>query len=546
MPEYQVLARKYRPQTFADVLGQDAIVTTIKNAIKHNRLAHGYLFCGSRGTGKTTLARIFAKALNCKEKTADFEPCNTCASCLEITSGYSLDCMEIDGASHRGIDDIRQINENVGYTPSSGQYKIYIIDEVHMLTKEAFNALLKTLEEPPANVKFFFATTEPHKIPATILSRCQRFNLNRIPIEAITTKLRSMATDLNVLIDDDAIRLIATRADGGLRDAESLLDQIVAFNEDKIDINTIADVLGVVAKDQFFLLDQAGKIGNIAFAFELAHEIFSTGKDILHFVENLNEHIRNILLVKLSGKQSSFLNVSESEKERYELSAKIYTNEQCITILEFLIEAQNQIRYMVSPKIALEALLIRIIRTHQRIPIDFLVRRLTELEEKLNSPFEAQTQISHAMPQPPLLQPIMQPVMQPVPHHVPQPIPQPAPPPVQPPAPPPVQPPAPQPTPPTPQPTLVLPVIPAPKVNIKEVSSLTEDPTPTAADLGIRQKKVTALKETVQAVKTQEIKQIEESKVTPAKNSPPLINSRYDTIFQFAAVELEGIIQKKR
>lgn len=544
MPEYQVLARKYRPQTFADVLGQDAIVTTIKNAIKNNRLAHGYLFCGSRGTGKTTLARIFAKALNCKEKTADFEPCNTCASCLEITSGYSLDCMEIDGASHRGIDDIRQINENVGYTPSSGQYKIYIIDEVHMLTKEAFNALLKTLEEPPGNVKFFFATTEPHKIPATILSRCQRFNLNRIPLEAITTKLRSMATDLNVLIDDDAIRLIATRADGGLRDAESLLDQIVAFNEDKIDINTIADVLGVVAKDQFFLLDQAGKEGNIAFAFELAHEIFSTGKDILHFVENLNEHIRNILLVKLSGPQSTFLNVSESEKERYETSSKIYTNEQCVTILEFLIEAQNQIRYMASPKIALEALLIRIIRTHQRIPIDFLVRRLAELEEKLNSPLEAQQSvpqaISHSIPQPllqPALQPILQPILQPVPQTIPQPVPQPIPQPT--------PQPTPQPVPPAPQPTLVLPAVQSPKVNIKETSSFTEDPTPTAADLGLRQKKVAPAKETTQTTKTQEIKQTEVNKAI-LPSSPPSINSKYDTIFQFAAVELEGIIQKKR
>ena len=176
---YQVIARKYRPQTFADVIGQTAIVTTLKNALKFHKLAHAYLFCGCRGTGKTTLARVFSKALNCQKLTENFEPCNQCQSCLEISQGRSLDVIEIDGASHRGIDDIRQINDTIGYAPSSGKYKIYIIDEVHMLTKEAFNALLKTLEEPPANVKFFFATTEPHKVLQTIMSRCQRFDLSR-------------------------------------------------------------------------------------------------------------------------------------------------------------------------------------------------------------------------------------------------------------------------------------------------------------------------------------------------------------------------------
>lgn len=545
-PEYQVLARKYRPQTFADVLGQDAIVTTLKNAIKQNRLAHGYLFCGSRGTGKTTLARIFAKALNCKARTADFEPCNVCSSCKEITAGYSLDCMEIDGASHRGIDDIRQINENVGYTPSSAQYKIYIIDEVHMLTKEAFNALLKTLEEPPANVKFFFATTEPHKILPTILSRCQRFNLNRIPQDAIVSKLLGMSKDLNLAIDEDAIRMIAAKADGGLRDAESLLDQIVAFNEDKIDIQTIADVLGVVAKDQFFKLDQAGKEGNAGFAFELANQIFSTGKDILHFVENLSEHIRNILLVKLSGKDAPFLKVSETEKSRYELSAKLYSSEQCITILEFLIEAQNQIRYMTSPKIALEALLIRIIRTHQRIPIDFLIRRLTELEDKLEASPNTQQNTHQNTPVQPIstFQPTTPPPAQP-------PVQPPIQPPVQPPVQPPIQPPTQQPTQPPVQPIVDTEsnMAPALKKIIDEKTCLTVDPTPTAADLGLRPKKVEIIKSTPEPVKP-EIKkpEIKLKDVSQPMAPPPssLQNSKYDTIFQFAAVELEGVIQKKR
>lgn len=510
MSEYQVLARKYRPQTFAEVLGQDAIVTTLKNAIKQKRLAHGYLFCGSRGTGKTTLARVFAKALNCQNPTADLEPCNTCSSCREITSGNSLDVMEIDGASHRGIDDIRQINENVGYTPSSGHYKIYIIDEVHMLTKEAFNALLKTLEEPPAKVKFFFATTEPHKVLATILSRCQRFNLNRIPVEEIIAKLGSIAKDLNVEIDDDALRLLAVRADGGLRDAESLLDQIIAFNEGAINVKTIADVLGIMPKDQLYKLDQAGKDGNIVFAFELAHQIFSEGKDILHFVENLNEHIRNILMVKLSGKQAPFLNLSEGERNQYEISAKLYSQEQCVTILEFLIEAQNQIRYMASPKIALEALLIRIIRTHQRIPVDFLIRRLAELEEKiqgnsnLSAPIETMPKVIPEMP--PLSQKLVMEKQE-----MPKPI--------------------------------VL------KEVINEKTSVTEDPTPTPADLGIRTKKAEIIKED----KPEAPKSIPEKKTeTKIAETKPVISaplpqsSRYDTILQFAAVELEGIIQKKQ
>ena len=185
---YQIIPRKYRPQAFSSIIGQEAIVITLKNAIRLKRLAHAYLFSGSKGTGKTTLARLFAKALNCKHLDQDGEPCNQCPSCLEITSGHSLDVLEIDGASNRGIDDIRQINETIGYAPASGEYKIYIIDEVHMLTKEAFNALLKTLEEPPPHVKFFFATTEPHKVLPTILSRCQRFDLNRIPEEAMQQK----------------------------------------------------------------------------------------------------------------------------------------------------------------------------------------------------------------------------------------------------------------------------------------------------------------------------------------------------------------------
>ncbi len=251
MSEYKVLARKYRPKNFSEVLGQDAIVTTLKNAIKHKRIAHAYLFCGSRGTGKTTLARVFAKALNCHNLNGDLEPCSECPSCKEIASGSSIDVIEIDGASHRGIDDIRQINENVGYTTSHGDYKIYIIDEVHMLTKEAFNALLKTLEEPPEKVIFFFATTEPHKVLPTILSRCQRFNLNRISNEKIIEKLKKIVIDQNVDTSEEVLQLIAERAEGGLRDAESIFDQMLSFHEGTLTIENARAILGIVPREAF-------------------------------------------------------------------------------------------------------------------------------------------------------------------------------------------------------------------------------------------------------------------------------------------------------
>jgi len=284
MSEYQVIARKFRPQSFKDVFGQDAIVTTLRNAMKSKRLAQAYLFCGSRGTGKTTLARLLAKALNCQHPLPDQEPCNQCSSCREIISGMSLDVLEIDGASHRGIEDIRQINDAVGYA-SSGNYKVYIIDEVHMLTKEAFNALLKTLEEPPSKVKFFFATTEPHKVPPTILSRCQRFNLNRIPQTLIVKKLRHIAQQLGVQVDEDALHFLAQRAEGGLRDAESLFDQILAFEKGCVTVDSVTATLGLMPREIYFEIDQAGKEGQFVKAFEIADRVFSEGKDLSFFIE---------------------------------------------------------------------------------------------------------------------------------------------------------------------------------------------------------------------------------------------------------------------
>ena len=340
-----------------------------------------------------------------------------------------------------------------------------------MLTKEAFNALLKTLEEPPSNVKFFFATTEPHKVLPTIMSRCQRFNLSRIATEKIIEKLQAICGDLQIEIEPEALALIAQLADGGLRDAESLLDQIHAFHGGKITVENISTILGMVSRDCFFELDRAGKEGNLAMAFELAHQVFAQGKDLVHFVESLTEHFRNLLMVKLAGKEAPFLVLSESERAKYESAAKLYTQEQCLTLLDFLAEATQQIRFAPSGRIALEAILLKVLRSHQRLPVEFLVRRLTELEQALTG----------GVPPEPKKQP------------------------------PPVK-----------------------ESGFKESgfkeSSISEDPTPSARDLGKR--------ETRAAPKPIEPKQGE------ARSLPPEKQRRYDTLLQFAAVELEGTVQK--
>lgn len=393
---YQVIARKYRPQTFSNVLGQDPIVATLKNAIRLRRLAHAYLFSGSKGTGKTSLARLLAKAINCNFLSEAIEPCGACASCREIASGQSLDVIEIDGASHRGIEEMRQIHETSNYAPASGPYRVYIIDEVHMLTKEAFNALLKTLEEPPSTVKFIFATTEPHKVLPTIVSRCQRFHLRRINEATIVQKLEFIAKDLSREVSSEALQMIAARSEGALRDAESLLDQLLSFHEGPIDAEIGAKALSVVPQDTLFCLDQAGKEGNLALAFDLAAQIFNEGKDLSFFIQTLTEHYRRLLLFLLEGNDSAFLSPGKAEK--YSTFSKLYSKEQLLSILELCLEGEKAIRESISPRIALEGLLLRILRSHSKMPLDQLVNRLIELEKR----FQDQKPSSNTAP-PPLL-----------------------------------------------------------------------------------------------------------------------------------------------
>ncbi|MDF2550098.1 MAG: polymerase subunit gamma/tau [Chlamydiales bacterium] len=382
MAVYQVAARRYRPQKFSEVIGQDVIVATLKNAIKSGQVAQGYLFAGSRGTGKTTLARVLAKALNCTQLTEQFEPCGLCSACREIASGHSLDVLEIDGASNRGIDDIRKISENVGYAASSGKYKIYIIDEVHMLTKEAFNALLKTLEEPPPQAKFFFATTEVHKVPATILSRCQRFQLKRISEEDIRKKLQRIAQEMQVPFEEEALLVLAKAAEGGLRDAESLFEQVIAFTAGHLSAERVVEALGLLPKERYFALDLAYEKGDLQFPFHLAEELFREGRDFQAFLEGLIEHFRTLLLFK-TFPVPPYITLLEKERLIYQKNAAHYQKDTLLSIIEDLLHAEEAFRHHLFKKARIEFLLLKVIRKRYRVPIEEMVERLGLLEEQL-------------------------------------------------------------------------------------------------------------------------------------------------------------------
>ncbi len=380
---YLVIARRYRPQTFSDVVGQDAIVRTLKNALQAKRVCHAYLFAGSRGTGKTSIARLYAKALNCASPLPSGEPCNACASCVEITEGRSLDVQEIDGASHRGIDHIRSLTESASYAPACGRYKIYLIDEVHMLTKEAFNALLKTLEEPPPSVKFFLATTEPHKIPTTIISRCQRFTLHRLSHDAIVSKLRRIVDDMQVRADESALRRIASYADGGLRDAESLLDQVITFSEGYIREEIVEEVFGIAPRQWLVELDRAIATVDIRVAYAVSDRVFHEGKDIGHFIDDLTDHYRSLLLLKLGISPQPLAGDDDLSSTAASLS-----QEHLLEILNLLAEAQRTLKTAASQRFLLEWLLVHIVRIQRKIPLPLIARKLFELQEQLHDKTE--------------------------------------------------------------------------------------------------------------------------------------------------------------
>ena len=312
---YLVTARKWRPQLFEDVVGQEHITETLKNAIKNNRIAHAYMFTGPRGVGKTTTARIFAKAINC-ENPADAEPCNKCNMCLDIQNLQSMDIIEIDGASNRGIDEIRTLRESVKYAPTRGKYKIYIIDEVHMLTKESFNAFLKTLEEPPENTIFVFATTDVHKVPLTIISRCQRFDFRRIQMDTIKETLAKIAEAEKIKIDDKTLTIIAKKADGALRDAESYFDQIVSFCGDDIDSEVVAKMLNLIGDEVYFKISDSILNKEFKTVFEVTNIIYENGWDFIDFINGLVEHFRNIMTIILT-ENTLLIETADIYKDQY-------------------------------------------------------------------------------------------------------------------------------------------------------------------------------------------------------------------------------------
>ena len=312
---FVVTARKWRPQKFNEVVGQEHITTTLKNAIKNNRIAHAYLFTGPRGVGKTTTARILAKTLNCLNP-IDNEPCNECEMCRAILTTQSFDIIEIDGASNRGIDEIRTLRDSVKYAPTRGKYKVYIIDEVHMLTKESFNAFLKTLEEPPAHTIFIFATTDIHKVPLTIISRCQRFDFRRIQLDTIKALLNKIADAEKIKIDDKTLTIIAKKADGALRDAESFFDQIVSFCGNKIDPDTVSKMLNLIDDEVFFRISDAILEKNFKAVYEVSNIIYENGWNFIDFIDGLVEHFRNIMTVVVTEK-AALIETAEDFKIKY-------------------------------------------------------------------------------------------------------------------------------------------------------------------------------------------------------------------------------------
>ncbi|MFT5122671.1 MAG: DNA polymerase-3 subunit gamma/tau [Kiritimatiellia bacterium] len=380
---YEVIARKYRPQIFADVVGQDHVIDTLKNAITNERVAHAYLFVGPRGTGKTSTARIFAKAL-CAENgpIIDFDQKKD-SIVQEITAGNCMDVLEIDGASNNGVEQVRDLREGVMFMPTRARYKIYIIDEVHMLSTAAFNALLKTLEEPPAHVKFFFATTEPMKVPSTILSRCQRFDLRRISIRDIVGRLRDICKSEKIKADEEALLAIARGSEGGMRDAQSALDQLISFQGKHITEKDVLSVFGLVASGVVEELAAAVLAGDVPRIIDLIAEVDQGGKDLYRLLIDILEHFRNLLILAYSNNTRNLANLAESQIETLKEQVKGCDPDKVSRVVDILIEGEGRLRQALSKRTLLEMALIRAARATQVVTIDDLVRRLNTLQEHL-------------------------------------------------------------------------------------------------------------------------------------------------------------------
>lgn len=376
---YIVLARKWRPTQFEEVVGQEHVTRTLKNALQQNRIAHAFIFAGPRGVGKTTTARLLAKTVNCAKQPVDdpthrvVNPCNECISCKSITNGNSLDVIEIDGASNRGIDEIRNLRENIRFAPASSKYKIYIIDEVHMLTKDAFNALLKTLEEPPSHAIFIFATTEIHKVPLTILSRCQRFDFKRIPTIDIVNQLETIAKSEKIKIDKDSLILIARKSEGSMRDAESILDQMISYTDGEITVDEVQSSLGLISEELFFEFTDLMKQKKDSDIIEFAQKVFNQGHDLLDFIYGLQEHFRNLLITKATN-STKLLETSDHYKNLYQENCAKFLENDLLHYIDILTQSEALLKFSPNPQLILELLLLKL--THKPLSI--------ELEELLN------------------------------------------------------------------------------------------------------------------------------------------------------------------
>ena len=382
---YTALYRKFRPDSFAEVKGQDAIVRTLKNQIRAQRIGHAYLFCGTRGTGKTTVAKILAKAVNC-EHPIDGNPCNECETCRAIAAGTSMNVIEIDAASNNGVDNIREIREEVAYSPTSGRYKVYIIDEVHMLSIGAFNALLKTLEEPPSYVIFILATTEAHKIPITILSRCQRYDFKRIARTTIVDRLQELMDEEQVEVEEKALRYIAKKGDGSMRDALSLLDQCIAFYlGEKLTYEHVLDVLGAVDTDEFSKLLREILDGDVTQVILHLENMIMQGRDLSQLVTDFTWYLRNLLLLKSSDNMEDVLDVSAENLEQLKEEAAMVRDDTLMRYIRIFSELQNQIKYAGSKRVMLEVALIKLCRPQMEQDQLSVLERVRRLEKQLSS-----------------------------------------------------------------------------------------------------------------------------------------------------------------
>lgn len=389
---YTALYRKFRPTEFGDVKGQDHIITTLQNQIKANRIGHAYLFCGTRGTGKTTVAKIFAKAVNC-EHPVDGSPCGECEMCRSIAAGTSMNVIEIDAASNNGVDNIREIKEEVTYRPTEGRYKVYIIDEVHMLSSGAFNALLKTLEEPPEYVIFILATTEVHKIPVTIMSRCQHYDFKRITIETISNRMLDLMAEEHVEVEDKAIRYIAKAADGSMRDALSLLDQCIAFYlGQKLTYDHVLEVLGAVDTDVFSQLLRSVIRRDVPKVLNTVEELVMQGRELTQLASDFTWYLRNLLLVKTSDMIEDVLDVSTENMMQLKEEAEMIEADMLLRYIRIFSELSEQLRYATQKRVLLEVALIKLCTPAMEVGADSLLDRIRAMEEKLEQGLSAAAQ----------------------------------------------------------------------------------------------------------------------------------------------------------